>query len=377
MMRILLPLALLFVFSGSVFGQIPCDGCIQPIACVTDEVAYYQLIATDPFCQETSWDAICQSQYEELSCSCSISACAATCATAYPIECGNSYEGNLGYYSYGAYFGSTYYDSIAQYGPACMSFINTGPQVWFTFEVEQPSIINIYLDSFSIFSGYVLKGDCDSLTCVGAANQSGVYDQYNNFYTTAGTHYLRVSDEDNYLGTYTYFSFTISCAPVPDCPNPALNLSPPPWWVVNQDAYYSTIAPAYSCTAGTWSDTCTSIYLSHLGLSIPESDWDTPNVTPDCATDPCGIDAALMGNLDCLYNWTPECQTLYNSVSTSCNCIFDLNGDGLVNYADLLVLLGSINSCTGVCPADFNQDGAVNFADFILFNSAFGSVCGG
>ena len=43
----------------------------------------------------------------------------------------------------------------------------------------------------------------------------------------------------------------------------------------------------------------------------------------------------------------------------------DINGDGLVNGADIGLLLGSWGSCSG-CPADLNGDGVVNGADIGL-----------
>jgi hypothetical protein len=43
----------------------------------------------------------------------------------------------------------------------------------------------------------------------------------------------------------------------------------------------------------------------------------------------------------------------------------DINGDGIVNGADLGLLLGSWGPCAG-CPADINDDGIVNGADLGL-----------
>ena len=43
----------------------------------------------------------------------------------------------------------------------------------------------------------------------------------------------------------------------------------------------------------------------------------------------------------------------------------DLNGDGVVNIADLLALLASWGSCLG-CPADLNGDGVVNIIDLLI-----------
>jgi trimeric autotransporter adhesin len=50
----------------------------------------------------------------------------------------------------------------------------------------------------------------------------------------------------------------------------------------------------------------------------------------------------------------------------------DLNGDGVVNVADLLILFDNWGTCDDPddCPADLNGDGVVNIADLlILFNS--------
>jgi len=49
----------------------------------------------------------------------------------------------------------------------------------------------------------------------------------------------------------------------------------------------------------------------------------------------------------------------------------DLNGDGLVNSADLLILLSTWGPCPapGACPADLNGDGAVDSADLLFLIS--------
>ena len=48
----------------------------------------------------------------------------------------------------------------------------------------------------------------------------------------------------------------------------------------------------------------------------------------------------------------------------------DLNGDGLVNSADLGLLLGTWGPCKG-CPADLNENGVVNSADLGLLVAAW------
>lgn len=53
----------------------------------------------------------------------------------------------------------------------------------------------------------------------------------------------------------------------------------------------------------------------------------------------------------------------------------DLNGDGIVNSSDFLVLLGSFNTICAGCVADINQDGFISVSDFLLLLSNFGSSC--
>ena len=45
----------------------------------------------------------------------------------------------------------------------------------------------------------------------------------------------------------------------------------------------------------------------------------------------------------------------------------DVNGDGVIDIADLLMLLGAWGVCTpGDCPCDINSDGLVTIEDLLL-----------
>jgi hypothetical protein len=62
--------------------------------------------------------------------------------------------------------------------------------------------------------------------------------------------------------------------------------------------------------------------------------------------------------------------------NTICDCTGDLTADGIVNGADLGVMLSAWGGCTGGCAADLNRDGVVNGADLGVMLSGWG-VCGG
>mgnify|MGYP000882673508 CR=1 FL=1 len=58
----------------------------------------------------------------------------------------------------------------------------------------------------------------------------------------------------------------------------------------------------------------------------------------------------------------------------SCACPEDVNGDGVISVADILVLLGEFG-CTSGCSVDINDDDATNVQDILLLLAAFGTSC--
>lgn len=52
--------------------------------------------------------------------------------------------------------------------------------------------------------------------------------------------------------------------------------------------------------------------------------------------------------------------------------IGDLNGDGVVNTSDLLILLSAWGPCEGDCPADLDGDGAVTVSDLLILLANWG-----
>jgi hypothetical protein len=55
-----------------------------------------------------------------------------------------------------------------------------------------------------------------------------------------------------------------------------------------------------------------------------------------------------------------------------CQCVGDLDGNGVVNSADLTAILGAWGPCPGPCPADINGDGVVDPVDLTAVLSGFG-----
>jgi len=58
----------------------------------------------------------------------------------------------------------------------------------------------------------------------------------------------------------------------------------------------------------------------------------------------------------------------------SCACPIDVNGDGSITVADLLIVLSEFG-CTSACTADVDGDGSVTVSDVLVVLSAFGSLC--
>jgi len=56
---------------------------------------------------------------------------------------------------------------------------------------------------------------------------------------------------------------------------------------------------------------------------------------------------------------------------TTAPCPEDLNGDGMVNLTDLLILFAAWGACDE-CPEDLNGDGVVDIADLLLLLNAWG-----
>ena len=58
----------------------------------------------------------------------------------------------------------------------------------------------------------------------------------------------------------------------------------------------------------------------------------------------------------------------------SCSCPEDVNNDGIISVADILILLGEFG-CLNNCSADINEDGGTNVQDILLLLASFGLEC--
>ena len=58
----------------------------------------------------------------------------------------------------------------------------------------------------------------------------------------------------------------------------------------------------------------------------------------------------------------------------SCNCIYDLDDDGIVSIYDILIALSEFG-CYVDCSADLNGDGSVSVDDLLIVLSQFGTSC--
>jgi len=73
---------------------------------------------------------------------------------------------------------------------------------------------------------------------------------------------------------------------------------------------------------------------------------------------------AYFGSTTLFQGPTPACY-LY-AVSIAGVVAGDLNGDGVVGFADVLAVIGAWGSCPSACPEDLDGDGVVGFSDVLM-----------
>ena len=133
------------------------------------------------------------------------------------------------------------------------------------------------------------------------------------------------------------------------------------------------------CTGELVIETCGMNFDSRLDVYNAASGCPSNGSSPlTCGDDSCGDDATVStlvfeGQSVLIRLGSPDGSTGNGDLSISCNpfeepCPEDLNGDGVVNGADLGLLLGA----WGTSSQDINDDGIVNGADLGLLLGAWG-----
>ena len=69
-----------------------------------------------------------------------------------------------------------------------------------------------------------------------------------------------------------------------------------------------------------------------------------------------------------------ETATIDDGSCEAAVCLGDLNGDGLISVADILVVLGEFG-CVQLCVADVNGDNSVGSGDLLTMLTVFGTNC--
>jgi hypothetical protein len=78
---------------------------------------------------------------------------------------------------------------------------------------------------------------------------------------------------------------------------------------------------------------------------------------------------------NCIYVYNPDQKdSVGDGIGDACRLSADLNGDGVVNFEDLVIL--KQHFFTNYPPADLNHDGVVNFADLAIMKSQFFKTSG-
>jgi hypothetical protein len=123
-----------------------------------------------------------------------------------------------------------------------------------------------------------------------------------------------------------------------------------------------------SATATAMLDDCTvtgnSALVTQGGIGISAPTSGTPTIT-------------LRGTEACDNAPRPNVSGLWADLGGNviCDCAGDLTFDGVVNGADLGILLSAWGACGGSCASDLNRDGVVNGADLGAMLSEWG-LCG-
>jgi hypothetical protein len=148
---------------------------------------------------------------------------------------------------------------------------------------------------------------------------------------------------------------------------------------------------SYSTDAGqTWADNIpvSPVFDSHIGWPNQNKLGDYYDMISETAMARVAYAATFNGEQDVYYLELGDCNANGthdgldidgggsddangNGIADECECLADLDGDGVVGISDLLDLLAAWGPC-GECPADINGDGDVGIADLLALLAGWG-----
>ncbi|MDG2363258.1 MAG: DUF4983 domain-containing protein, partial [Flavobacteriales bacterium] len=147
--------------------------------------------------------------------------------------------------------------------------------------------------------------------------------------------------------------------------------------------------PNWSSLASYWKMDDNDDYLSNsspnnpfLDASVNGAEWQVADstITYDYSETPRLVDVPVTAmthlNMDILPEWDLDGISWVGSctVTGDCYCLNDVNGDGVIGVADILLILSEFG-CTFGCAADTTSDGSVNVNDLLSILTVFGQVC--
>jgi hypothetical protein len=83
----------------------------------------------------------------------------------------------------------------------------------------------------------------------------------------------------------------------------------------------------------------------------------------------------VRGSTDYFFRQLPEGHALILADNVQPPCPGDANGDRVIDFEDLNIVLSSFGQAGASVPGDVNGDGSVNFLDLNLVLSFFGTAC--
>lgn len=149
---------------------------------------------------------------------------------------------------------------------------------------------------------------------------------------------------------------------------------------IQADVWFSYTA---SCTGDLTVDLCSSDFAAKLGIYGASCPTDSGQIIA-CNAAACSIRAKLTipvmaGEMYLLRVGGHQGATGQIVMDISCEagegCLGDVNGDQVVDVADMLAVLGSWGQCrpVGACPGDLNSDGMVDVSDLLMVLSTWGA----